>query len=75
MVMSEIIEEPVYVVQITDSSIEPKYFQKYITLKKVKVTEQLALAKTGKRGSMIRAAILMRMNGIQAHAMPLEVSS
>ncbi len=65
-------EESTFVIQITDDSIEAKYFQKYVTLKRVKVTEKVSLAKTGPRGDMIRTAILMRMNGIKANAIPLD---
>ena len=71
--MATVDVEPTYIIQVTDDSVEVKYFQKYVTLKRVKVTDQISQAKQGLRGQMIRAAVLMRMNGIKAHARPLEV--
>lgn len=73
--MTAIDKEPVFIIQITDEGVEPKFFQKYVTLKRVKVTNQISLAKTGERGQMIRAAVLMRKHGFKAHARPLELSS
>lgn len=64
-------KEEKFVVQLTDDEVAVKYLVKYISLKNVKATNQLPLAKIGKRLDMIRLARLLRKNGFKAWAKPI----
>lgn len=68
--MTAAVEEK-FVIQITDDQISAKYLQKYITLKRIKTTEQVSLAKIFRRAESIRVAWLLRQNGFKAWAMPI----
>lgn len=62
-------ESPKFVVAIFNKSDgSTKYLKKYVTLKRVDLTEQKVSAKTGLRSAMIKMAYLLRMNGFEAWA-------
>jgi hypothetical protein len=64
------VEEPKFVIQITTEFETASYLKKFITVKKIAVTEEVQSAFQGPRNSMIGKACLLRQNGYKAWALP-----
>lgn len=68
-------KQPKFIVEITDEFDTIRFLKKYVTTKRIEITDQLCLAKKGFRSQMVPRARLLRLQGYKAWARPIEVSS